>query len=80
MKLRKVTINNYLSLKNVTLSFGDLTILVGRNGSGKTSILEALPRTLGFKRPEAGHNTCLSHRAQNFYDFSRPVRLVKFDF
>jgi DNA repair exonuclease SbcCD ATPase subunit len=42
MKLRKVTINNYLSLKNVTPSFGDLTILVGRNGSGKTSILEAL--------------------------------------
>jgi energy-coupling factor transporter ATP-binding protein EcfA2 len=44
MKLRKVTINHYLSLKDVTLSFDDLTILVGKNGSGKTSILEALHR------------------------------------
>jgi ABC-type multidrug transport system ATPase subunit len=44
MKLRKVTINNYLSLRDVTLSFGDLTVLVGKNGSGKTSILEALYR------------------------------------
>jgi len=44
MKLRKVTINHYLSLKDVTLSFGDLTVLVGKNGSGKTSILEALHR------------------------------------
>jgi predicted ATPase len=44
MKLRKVTINKYLCLKDVTLSFGDLTILVGKNGSGKTSILEALYR------------------------------------
>jgi predicted ATP-dependent endonuclease of OLD family len=44
MKLRKVTINNYLCLKSITLSFGDLTILVGKNGSGKTSILEALYR------------------------------------
>jgi energy-coupling factor transporter ATP-binding protein EcfA2 len=44
MKLRKVTTNNYLCLNNVTLSFGDLTILVGKNGSGKTSILEALYR------------------------------------
>jgi hypothetical protein len=44
MKLRKITISNYLCLKDVTLSFGDLTILVGKNGSGKTSILEALYR------------------------------------
>jgi len=44
MKLGKVTINHYMCLKDVTLSFGDLTILVGKNGSGKTSILEALYR------------------------------------
>jgi predicted ATPase len=44
MKLRKVIINNYMSLKNVELSFGDLTVLVGKNGSGKTNIMEALHR------------------------------------
>ncbi|MBO3842196.1 MAG: AAA family ATPase [Candidatus Brockarchaeota archaeon] len=42
MKLREVTINNYLSLKEVTLRFSDLTVLIGKNGSGKTSIMEAL--------------------------------------
>jgi len=44
MRIGKVTIENYLSLKKVSLSFGDLTILVGKNGSGKTSIMEALYR------------------------------------
>jgi len=39
MKLRKVTINNYLSLRDVTLSFGDLTVLVGKNGSGKKKLV-----------------------------------------
>jgi AAA15 family ATPase/GTPase len=35
MKLREITISNYLSLREVTLSFGDLTILVGRMDLGK---------------------------------------------
>jgi predicted ATPase len=35
MKLRKVTINNYLSLKDVTLSFSDIAILVGKMGLEK---------------------------------------------
>jgi predicted ATPase len=44
MKLKTVTIENYLSLKDVTLTFNNLTVLVGKNGSGKTSILEAIYR------------------------------------
>ena len=42
MKVKKVTIESYLSLKHVELSFNNLTIFVDKNGSGKTSVLEAL--------------------------------------
>ncbi len=42
MKLVEFTIKNYKSLREVKVEFGDYTALIGANGSGKTSILEAL--------------------------------------
>jgi len=42
MKIKEATIENYLSIEKLTLLFSNFTILVGKNGSGKTSILEAL--------------------------------------
>ena len=40
--LDKVHIKNFLSLRNVTLPFKPLTVLVGPNASGKSNVLEAL--------------------------------------
>lgn len=40
--LEKVHIENFLSLRNVTLSLKPLTILVGPNASGKSNVLNAL--------------------------------------
>lgn len=40
--LTKLTIKNYKSLENVTLTPGPLTVLVGPNASGKSNILDAL--------------------------------------
>lgn len=40
--LEKINIKNFLSLRNVTLPFKPLTVLVGPNGSGKTNIFRAL--------------------------------------
>ncbi len=40
--LEKVHIQNYLSLHNVELPLGGLTVLVGPNASGKSNILNAL--------------------------------------
>ena len=40
--LEKVHIKNFLSLRNVTLPFKPLTVLVGPNASGKSNILRAL--------------------------------------
>ena len=40
--LEKVHIENYLSLRNVTLPLKPLTVLVGPNASGKSNVLSAL--------------------------------------
>ena len=40
--LEKVHIKNFLSLRNVTLPFKPLTVLVGPNASGKSNVLSAL--------------------------------------
>ena len=40
--LEKVHIKNYLSLRDVTLPFKPLTVLVGPNASGKSNVLSAL--------------------------------------
>jgi predicted ATP-dependent endonuclease of OLD family len=43
MKIRKISIQRFKSLKKVSLEdIGDLIILIGANGSGKSNLLEAL--------------------------------------
>jgi len=42
MRILKMQVNNYKSLKSVEVEFGNQTILVGKNSSGKTNFLEAL--------------------------------------
>lgn len=40
--IRKIDVENFKSLRNVTLNLGALSILAGRNGSGKSSLVQAL--------------------------------------
>lgn len=42
MNLAEFTVKNYKSLREMKVSFGNYTVLIGENGSGKTSVLEAL--------------------------------------
>jgi len=42
MRILKVQVNNYKSLKAVEVEFGNPTILIGRNSSGKSNFAEAL--------------------------------------
>lgn len=48
--LKKVEIKGYKSAYDVTLDLGPLTVLVGANGSGKSSILEAIAGTTAALR------------------------------
>ena len=40
--IKEIRIQNFRSIKDKTVKLGDLTILIGANGTGKTSVLDAL--------------------------------------
>jgi len=42
VKLRRLRIKNFRSIHDLTLDFSNFTVFIGRNNSGKTSILEAI--------------------------------------
>ncbi|NOR48873.1 MAG: AAA family ATPase [Methanosarcinaceae archaeon] len=42
MRIKKIEIENYRSLKKIELEFGDLTVLIGKNDAGKSNILKLL--------------------------------------
>ncbi len=42
MKIKKITIHNFRSIKNQNLNLLDYSLLVGANNSGKTNIIDAL--------------------------------------
>lgn len=48
MKIKKVTLRNYKCFENIEIDFHDrLTVIVGNNGSGKSSILDGVAVSLG---------------------------------
>jgi putative ATP-dependent endonuclease of the OLD family len=44
MQLVRARVKNFRSLKDVTVSFGAHTALIGGNGAGKSSILKAIDK------------------------------------
>lgn len=42
MKIKSVRIQNFRAIKDETISFEDLSVIIGNNGSSKTTILEAI--------------------------------------
>ena len=42
MKIREISIHNFKSLYNFSFEPGRLNVFIGANGSGKSSVLEAL--------------------------------------
>lgn len=42
MKIRRIDIKNFRGIRDLSLSLGDVTVLIGDNNSGKTTILDAL--------------------------------------
>jgi len=54
MEIERVRIQNFRSILDLTVELGDLTILIGANGTGKTTVLDALDLF-------ASERTSLSH-------------------
>ena len=42
MEIVKIRIRNFRSIRNMTVGFGDITIFIGANGTGKSTVLDAL--------------------------------------
>jgi len=50
MRLHKLNITGYKRLKEINLTFGDATFLIGQNNCGKSSILKAIDTLLNAKK------------------------------
>ena len=48
--LKRIHIDNYKCLNNFDLTFGDLTLLIGSNGCGKTAVFEVVGKLRDFIR------------------------------
>ncbi len=56
IKITDVRVSNFRALKNVEMSLGDLTIILGANNAGKTSFLDALYAAIGAGRKLLGQD------------------------
>ena len=50
MKIKSVEIKNFRLLKDVTIALDDVTLIVGRNNSGKTSLINVFEKFIGEER------------------------------
>lgn len=76
MKIESVQIENFRSFKDETIQFGDYNCLVGRNGSGKSTVLHALNV---FFRQQKDSVTDLSSLCEDDFhhkDISTPIRIT----
>ena len=49
MRLKSITIENFRAIKNCSITFHELTAIVGENNSGKTAILRALDSFFNYE-------------------------------
>jgi predicted ATP-dependent endonuclease of OLD family len=78
MKLTKVKIEDFKSIKSLEINIHDLTCLVGQNESGKSNILEAI-RYLDFNNNLLNH-TLLNKNSEHFEKGGFPRISGWFDF
>ncbi len=74
--LKKVSFENYRCLKGVKLALAPLTVLVGANATGKSSILQALQFKRGLAPHEAWQHDS-TQRVRIEFVFEGNIRLTK---
>jgi putative ATP-dependent endonuclease of OLD family len=61
----KIRVRNFRSLKGIEITLTSMTILVGANNSGKTTLLKALNSVLGFTRNQINQDDLFIDKAGN---------------
>jgi energy-coupling factor transporter ATP-binding protein EcfA2 len=76
MKISRVTVKNWRSIKHIDFYPSDMTVLIGPNNAGKTNILSALNLLIGDRWPMPGNLA-----DADFYqgDRTRPIN-IRLDF
>ena len=68
MRIKEITVQNFRLLENVELCLeDDVTLIVGRNNSGKTSLTELFRRLLDDKSPKFHIEDFSLRRHENFW-------------
>lgn len=78
--LQRIRIENFKSLKNVTLDLQRVNVLIGPNNSGKTNVLKALELSLNSNKLSTLNQDQKSRLLYNL-DFNNiPKILIKFTY
>lgn len=77
MKINYLELINFRNHENLRIEFSENNLIIGENGTGKTSILEAITILATARSPiTRGINKCIKHRQQGFIvsgNFSDPA-------
>ncbi len=89
MKLIELRLRNFRCYKNqISISFGDITALIGRNDAGKSTIMEALdiffndssPDKHDASKPKAQFVLASNIRSISAYLSQRPPRALFYEY
>lgn len=78
MKISKLKIKNILGIQEINFEPGNITIIEGESGSGKTSILESIQRTIiGKSERDCFVNTVTDGVGEVYLVFDENINLTK---
>jgi DNA repair exonuclease SbcCD ATPase subunit len=78
MKINKLKIKNILGIQEINFEPGNITIIKGKSGSGKTSILEALQRSItGKSERDCFVNTATDEKGEVYLVIDDNINLIK---